>query len=61
MSCLSSGDPGTLMSSAHGNMPGMPARALSICSQKISDETDGPNGSLTKQYFLKGVLNAVSS
>ena len=35
--------------------------ALSISSQNTSGETDSPSGSLMKQFFLDGVLHAVSS
>ena len=61
MSWRSSVDPCTLTSSAHGNVPGMPARIRSMCSQKISEDADNPKGKRTKQYFLNGVLNAVRS
>lgn len=59
MSWRSSVDPCTLTSFAHGNVPGMPVRIRSMCSQKIADDADNPKGGHPKQYFLKGVLNAV--
>lgn len=53
MSWRSSVDPCTLMSSAFGNVPGMPARIRSMCSQKISDDADNPKGRCTKQCSTK--------
>ena len=51
----------TLKSSAQGNVPGTPERTWSISLQKISDDAESLKGKRTKQYFLKGVLNAVRS
>ena len=61
ISLRSSDYPCTLTSSALGNVQGMPDKVQSICSQKISEDTDSPNGRRKKQYFLNGLLNAVSS
>ena len=61
MSWRSSVDPCTLTSSAQGNVPGTPGRTWSISLQKISDDGESSKGKHTKQYFLKGVLNAVRS
>ena len=61
MSWRSSLDPCTLTSSAHRNVPEMPAKIPSMCSQNISEDADNPKGKRTKQYFLNDLSNAVRS